>query len=67
MPVMWDACTGTEKIAFGCRNWKGQLFGILCNDYIKVHKETSIYIHDNVNKDFRQFLKLEGGGLLHNV
>lgn len=67
MPAMGDACTGTEKTAFDCRNRKGQLFGILCNDYIKVHKETSIYIHDNVSVDFRQFLKLEGGWLLHNV
>lgn len=38
MPAMWDACSGTEEMAFDCRNQKGQLFGILCYDYIKVHK-----------------------------
>lgn len=65
MPAMWDACSGTEEMAFDCRNQKGQLFGILCYDYIKVHK--LLYIHDNVSEDFRQFLKLEAGGLLHNV
>lgn len=53
---------GQRKLHFDHRNQKGQPFGVLCNYCIKAYKETSIYFHESIREDFRQFLKLRVEG-----